>query len=246
MAATSSVCLVINFFDHLYLLADNKIEIDQEMSSSVAKRKTDDIMKIIDLSGDNDILNEVIMDDEDGSLSTSNNDNISNEEEDLIEVLSSSFNKNNKNMNPRNQENKKSDENVDKKMSTLKNNNIYNNNDELKKDGEIIPFQSQIYIGNRRYKEQSSPPFNKRVRGLSTSNGMYYDSGRTRDDQYSYYHRNDYHPVPPPYIDHHIPYGRGLLNNNNNMSRRSSNAPPPLQSGRSTIPRPSDRLRNRY
>ncbi|CAH1760458.1 5675_t:CDS:2 [Entrophospora sp. SA101] len=167
---------------------------------------------------------------------------------------------------PRNQENKKSDENVDKfnkpvtttikdhngkdsiiilneennnnddddegKMSTLKNNNIYNNNDELKKDGEIIPFQSQIYIGNRRYKEQSSPPFNKR--------------GRTRDDQYSYYHRNDYHPVPPPYIDHHIPYGRGLLNNNNNMSRRSSNAPPPLQSGRSTIPRPSDRLRNRY
>ncbi|CAJ0750738.1 4218_t:CDS:2 [Entrophospora sp. SA101] len=113
-------------------------------------------------------------------------------------------------------------------------------------DGEIIPFQSQIYIGNRRYKEQSSPPFNKRVRGLSTSNGMYYDSGRTRDDQYSYYHRNDYHPVPPPYIDHHIPYGRGLLNNNNNMSRRSSNAPPPLQSGRSTIPRPSDRLRNRY
>ncbi|CAJ0866752.1 20604_t:CDS:2 [Entrophospora sp. SA101] len=100
-------------------------------------------------------------------------------------------------------------------MSTLKNNNIYNNNDELKKDGEIIPFQSQIYIGNRRYKEQSSPPFNKRVRGLSTSNGMYYDSGRTRDDQYSYYHRNDYHPVPPPYIDHHIPYGRGLLNNNN-------------------------------
>ncbi|CAJ0648826.1 15197_t:CDS:2 [Entrophospora sp. SA101] len=131
-------------------------------------------------------------------------------------------------------------------MSTLKNNNIYNNNDELKKDGEIIPFQSQIYIGNRRYKEQSSPPFNKRVRGLSTSNGMYYDSGRTRDDQYSYYHRNDYHPVPPPYIDHHIPYGRGLLNNNNNMSRRSSNAPPPLQSGRSTIPRPSDRLRNRY
>ncbi|CAJ0866832.1 20611_t:CDS:2 [Entrophospora sp. SA101] len=213
MAATSSVCLVINFFDHLYLLADNKIEIDQEMSSSVAKRKTDDIMKIIDLSN---------------SMTDSSKD-IDNEMED-----------------PRNQENKKSDENVDKKMSTLKNNNIYNNNDELKKDGEIIPFQSQIYIGNRRYKEQSSPPFNKRVRGLSTSNGMYYDSGRTRDDQYSYYHRNDYHPVPPPYIDHHIPYGRGLLNNNNNMSRRSSNAPPPLQSGRSTIPRPSDRLRNRY
>nr|CAG8588728.1 5393_t:CDS:2 [Entrophospora candida] len=149
-----------------------------------------------------------------------------------------------------NEENNNNDDDDEGKRSTLKNNNINNNNDELKKDGEIIPFQSQIYIGNRRYKEQSSPPlgpsFNKRVRGLSTSNGMYYDSGRTRDDQYSYYHRNDYHPVPPPYIDHHIPYGRGLLNNNNNMSRRSSNAPPPLQSGRSTIPRPSDRLRNRY
>ncbi|CAJ0826312.1 2286_t:CDS:10 [Entrophospora sp. SA101] len=151
-----------------------------------------------------------------------------------------------------NEENNNNNGNVDeafiitkiKELTTLKKNLFQ------KLHGEH--FQSQIFIGNKRSKEQSSPSFgpsfNKRSRTLSasTSNGISNSNsgnmmmGRARDDQYPYYHRNDYRPGHPPYIDHHIPYGRGFLNNNN-MSRRQSNAAPPLPSGRSTIPRSLDR-----
>ncbi|CAJ0765615.1 4505_t:CDS:2, partial [Entrophospora sp. SA101] len=154
-----------------------------------------------------------------------------------------------------NEENNNNNGNVDeafiitkiKELTTLKKNLFQ------KLHGEH--FQSQIFIGNKRSKEQSSPSFgpsfNKRSRTLSasTSNGISNSNsgnmmmGRARDDQYPYYHRNDYRPGHPPYIDHHIPYGRGFLNNNN-MSRRQSNAAPPLPSGRSTIPRSLDRSHN--
>ncbi|CAJ0883234.1 14949_t:CDS:2, partial [Entrophospora sp. SA101] len=135
------------------------------------------------------------------------NNNISDEEENLIEVLSSSFNRNEKvSRIILNEENNNNNGNVDeafiitkiKELTTLKKNLFQ------KLHGEH--FQSQIFIGNKRSKEQSSPSFgpsfNKRSRTLSasTSNGISNSNsgnmmmGRARDDQYPYYHRNDYRP----------------------------------------------------
>ncbi|CAJ0647402.1 14228_t:CDS:2, partial [Entrophospora sp. SA101] len=105
-----------------------------------------------------------------------------------------------------NEENNNNNGNVDeafiitkiKELTTLKKNLFQ------KLHGEH--FQSQIFIGNKRSKEQSSPSFgpsfNKRSRTLSasTSNGISNSNsgnmmmGRARDDQYPYYHRNDYRP----------------------------------------------------
>nr|CAG8515480.1 7111_t:CDS:10 [Entrophospora candida] len=250
------------------VLSKQRIKEEGEyISSNNHSEHDDDDDNQLMLNMNNDDLNKVIIDGEvENPLTVSynnNNNNISDEEENLIEVLSSSFNTTTiKDRNEKvsriilNEENNNNNDNVDeafiitkiKELTTLKKNLFQ------KLHGEH--FQSQIFIGNKRSKEQSSPSFgpsfNKRSRTLSasTSNGISNSNsgnmmmGRARDDQYPYYHRNDYRPGHPPYIDHHIPYGRGFLNNNN-MSRRQSNAAPPLPSGRSTIPRSLDRSRSR-
>ncbi|CAJ0883245.1 14950_t:CDS:2, partial [Entrophospora sp. SA101] len=243
-----------------YISSDNHSEYDDDDDNQLMlNMNNDDLNKIII---DGEVENPL-------TVSYNNNNNISDEEENLIEVLSSSFsslnydnnmssnnnnsnnsvsssnsndnnNISNNNKNFKNQENEKSNKDVDKfnkidtttikdrneKVSRIilneENNNNNGNVDEafiitkikelttLKKNlfqklhGEH--FQSQIFIGNKRSKEQSSPSFgpsfNKRSRTLSasTSNGISNSNsgnmmmGRARDDQYPYYHRNDYRP----------------------------------------------------
>ncbi|CAG8787083.1 16880_t:CDS:2, partial [Acaulospora morrowiae] len=63
--------------------------------------------------------------------------------------------------------------------------------------------------------------------GMS-GNGM---MGRGREDTYPYYHRNDYRPSAPPYIDRSGPYGgRGHMNNirrpSGTQASRSLTRPP--------------------